>query len=408
MTSIQASAPERNPRMRHRRIRLAKSLFATFALLLLASCGPRHTIVATFIGFSNDTVLLQTRPLTQYVSLSARPDARTDTLLLDNRHRITVDLDVTEPLVGILMPMEYSEAGLPLAGGSCTFIAEPHQRLEFEFVARDGWLEVNAVGGSELNGDLAQYANAWNPVAAEMGRAQAAMIQLRGKPAGDSLQQAYRASVQRAQKANEAYIATHLDRPASVFVLAQSGSATAERYFDSLRPEARASILRPMADWIELQLEGLRVRREAAERIKPGAEAPDFTLPDTVGKEFRLSSLRGKYVVLDFWGSWCIWCIKGFPELKRCYERYKGQLEIVGIDCSDSREKWLEAVEQHELPWINLLDTREGRPAETIDNLYGIGAYPTKILIDPEGRIVDIFVGERPGFSEMLDKKLKK
>ena len=81
---------------------------------------------------------------------------------------------------------------------------------------------------------------------------------------------------------------------------------------------------------------------------------------------------------------------------------------VVGIDCSDSREKWLEAVEQHELPWINLLDTREGRPAETIDNLYGIGAYPTKILIDPEGRIVDIFVGERPGFSEMLDKKLKK
>lgn len=382
-------------------------LLAALAALATA-CGPRHTIVASFTGFSNDTVVMQARPLAQYISQSSKSDIRTDTLLLDDERRIAVDLDVTEPLVCHLMSMEYSEAGIPLAGGSYAFIVEPGQRLDLELIAQDNWLEVNAVGGSELNGDLAQYANAWNPVAAEMGRAQAAMIQLRGKPASDSLQQAYRASVKRAQEANEAYVAAHLDRPASIFVLAQSGSATTERYFDSLRPEARNSIFRPLAEQIELQLEGMRVRREAAQRLKPGAEAPDFTLPDTAGNDFSLSSLRGKYVVLDFWGSWCIWCIKGFPELKKCYEQYKGQLEVVGIDCSDSREKWLEAIEKHELPWINVLDTREGRPAEMIDNVYGIGAYPTKILIDPEGRIVEIFIGERPGFSERLAKELKK
>ena len=385
-----------------------KHLLIPLAALCAAACGPRHSIEASFEGFTNDTVILQARPLAQYVDFTAEPDIRTDTLLLDGKRRIAVDLDASEPMVCVLMPREYAEAGLPLAGGSCTFIAEPRQRLGFEFIARDGWLEVNAVRGSEINADLAQYANAWNPVAAEMGRAQAAMIRLQGKPATDSLQQAYRASIQRAQQANEEYIAAHLDRPASVLVLTQSGSATAERYFDSLRPEARNSILRPLAEHMELQLEGLRVRREAAGRIKPGAEAPDFTLPDTEGNDFRLSSLRGKHVVLDFWGSWCVWCIKGFPELKACYERHKGKLEIVGVDCSDSREKWLEAVAQHELPWITVLDTRARRPAEVIDNRYGIGAYPTKILIDPEGRIVEIFVGERPGFSERLDKELNK
>lgn len=374
---------------------------------LATACGPRHTIVATFTGFSNDTVVMQARPLSQYAAPTPRTDIRTDTLLLDDAGRIAVDLDVTEPTVCVLMPREFSEAGIPLAGGSFTFIAEPGQRLAFEFTARDNWLEVNTVAGSAINGDLAQYANAWNPVGAGMGRMQAAMIQLRGKPASDSLQQAYRASVRHAREANEAYIAAHLDRPTSVFVLNQSGSATVERYFDSLRPEARNSIFRPLADQIELQLEGMRVRREAAERLKPGVEAPDFTLPDTEGRAIALSSLRGKWVVLDFWGSWCIWCIKGFPELKRCHEKYKDRLEIVGIDCSDSREKWLEAIGKHELPWINLLDTREGRPAEVIDNVYGIGAYPTKILIDPEGRIVDIFVGERPGFSEKLETSLK-
>lgn len=386
---------------------MKRLLLAAAIALLATACGPRHTIVATLVDLQNDTVVFQARPLAQYISHSSQSDIHTDTLLLDDERRIAVDLDVTEPLVCHLMPMEYAEAGIPLAGGSYTFIVEPGQRLDLELIAQDNWLEVNAVGGSELNRDLARYANAWNPVGAEMGRAQAAMIQLRGKPASDSLQQAYRASVKRAQEANETYIAAHLDRPASLFVLAQSGGATAERYFDSLRPEARNSIFRPLAEQIELQLEGMRVRREAAQRLKPGAEAPDFTLPDTAGNDFTLASLRGKYVVLDFWGSWCIWCIKGFPELKRCYERYKGKLEIVGIDCSDSREKWLEAIEKHELHWINVLDTREGRPAEMIDNVYGIGAYPTKILIDPEGRIVEIFIGERPGFSEKLAKLLK-
>lgn len=384
-----------------------KHLLLPVAALCITACGSRHTIEASFEGFTNDTVILQARPLAQYVDFTAEPDIRTDTLLLGDERRIAVDLDVPEPMVCVLMPKEFSEAGLPLAGGSFTFVAEPGQQLGFEFAAKGNWLEVNAVRGSELVGDMAQYANTWNPVGAEMGRAQAAMIRLQGKPASDSLQQAYRASVKRAQQANEEFIAAHLDRPVSVFVLAQSGSATAERYFDSLRPEVRNSIFQPMAEQIELQLEGMRVRREAARSLKPGAEAPDFTLPDTEGRDFRLSSLRGKYVVLDFWGSWCVWCIKGFPELKACYERYRGKLEIVGIDCSDSREKWLAAVEKHELPWINVLDTREGRPAGMIDNVYGIGAYPTKILIDPEGRIVEVFVGERPGFSERLAKELK-
>lgn len=51
--------------------------------------------------------------------------------------------------------------------------------------------------------------------------------------------------------------------------------------------------------------------------MKPGNLAPEFTLKDLDGKNFDLSSLRGKYVVLDFWGSWCGWCIKGIPEMKR-------------------------------------------------------------------------------------------
>ena len=60
----------------------------------------------------------------------------------------------------------------------------------------------------------------------------------------------------------------------------------------------------------------------ATELLKPGTEAPDFALATPDGKTVKLSDMRGKYVVLDFWGSWCGWCIKGMPEMKKYYEKY--------------------------------------------------------------------------------------
>ena len=74
-------------------------------------------------------------------------------------------------------------------------------------------------------------------------------------------------------------------------------------------------------------------RAEAEEKAKKvqaaGVEAPDFTLKDIKGNDFKLSSLRGKIVVLDFWGSWCGWCIKGMPKMKEYYEKYKGKFEFL-------------------------------------------------------------------------------
>ena len=85
----------------------------------------------------------------------------------------------------------------------------------------------------------------------------------------------------------------------------------------------------------------------AIEELTPAVEeqvtsevAPDFTLNDINGKPLALSSLRGKYVILDFWGSWCVWCIRGIPNMKEYYNKYKGKFEILGIDCNDSEQEW--------------------------------------------------------------------
>ena len=73
--------------------------------------------------------------------------------------------------------------------------------------------------------------------------------------------------------------------------------------------------------------------------------APDFELPDLQGNPLKLSSLRGKYVVLDFWGAWCIWCVRGIPNMKEAYAKHKDKMEILGIDCRDAEPKWKAAVD---------------------------------------------------------------
>jgi len=161
--------------------------------------------------------------------------------------------------------------------------------------------------------------------------------------------------------------------------------------------------MKVVVDAIMKQAENERLAKAAKEAIKPGFVAPDFTLDDINGKPFTLSSLRGKYVVLDFWGSWCGWCIKGMPDMKKYYEKYRGKFEIVGVDCSDTVEKWKKAVADNQLPWLHVYN----KAADGTPEKYAVEGYPTKIIINPDGTINKIIVGESQEFYKYLDELLK-
>lgn len=131
--------------------------------------------------------------------------------------------------------------------------------------------------------------------------------------------------------------------------------------------------------------------------------APDFKLKDLNGKEVSLSDYRGKWVILDFWGSWCIWCIRGIPELKEAYEKYNGQLEIIGIDCNETEEAWRAGVEKYGLNWVNVYCPKSDYE---ILKAYDVQGFPTKAIVDPEGNLVNITVGHDPNFYTVLSKLL--
>lgn len=92
--------------------------------------------------------------------------------------------------------------------------------------------------------------------------------------------------------------------------------------------------------------------------------------------------------------------MKGMPDMKEYYAKYHRKIEFVGINCRDSEETWRETVETEGLKWTNLFN---GDGKEVVDS-YAIKGYPTKVLIDPQGNIVEVFVGESEELYNKLDE----
>ncbi|MCQ4875417.1 TlpA disulfide reductase family protein [Butyricimonas paravirosa] len=116
-----------------------------------------------------------------------------------------------------------------------------------------------------------------------------------------------------------------------------------------------------------------------------GHEAPDFELATPTGEKIKLSSLRGKYVLVDFWASWCGPCRKEIPNIKKVYAEFKDKgLEVVGVSIDNSDKAWKKALEEEKLDYLQL-----GDPKNITSKLYNYNGIPFIILISPEGIILD-------------------
>lgn len=123
------------------------------------------------------------------------------------------------------------------------------------------------------------------------------------------------------------------------------------------------------------------------ERIKEGQPAPDFTMADTTGQNLALSSLRGKYLLIDFWASWCGPCRRENPNVVKAYNKYKDKnFAILGVSLDNSKEKWLEAIKTDGLAWTQVSDLQGWENAAA--QLYNIRSIPSNVLLDPDGKII--------------------
>ena len=178
------------------------------------------------------------------------------------------------------------------------------------------------------------------------------------------------------------------------YVLGNMGNAMGEEVFlthlQLLTPEEVRLALNASSESFKStpDVQEILAVMEAEEKVSVGKIYTDFSLPDANGKEVALSDFagKGKYVLVDFWASWCMPCIKEMPTLMKAYKEYQDKnFEIVGISLDEDRTAWLNSVKKLQISWPQLSDLKGCLPATTP---YQVISIPHTILLDPDGKII--------------------
>lgn len=179
------------------------------------------------------------------------------------------------------------------------------------------------------------------------------------------------------------FVETHLNSFMGLYTYSYSilGSkfnpAAVEPLFHKLSPQLQSSELG------KLTFEKINI----AKRGQAGIKVTDFTQNDVNGKPFTLSSLKGKYVLIDFWASWCAPCRAENPNVRKAYQALKDKnFEIVSVSLDAGKSQWVDAINKDGMPWIHVSDLKGWK--NEVATLYGVNSVPQNFLINPEGIVV--------------------
>jgi thiol-disulfide isomerase/thioredoxin len=185
------------------------------------------------------------------------------------------------------------------------------------------------------------------------------------------------------------FINNHPNSPALIGVLQTLNAETEFELFNTLAQKIINALPNTtVAQSLRQTIEQNRQKAEAAMFLAPGTLAPDLVGPNPDGKQYKLSDLRGKVVLIDFWASWCGPCRRENPNLVAVYEKYKDKgFTVFSVSLDSSKEAWVQAIEKDQLKWpYHISDLQKWNSA--ISKIYNVSGIPFTVLIDEEGRVI--------------------
>ena len=372
---------------------------AAVSLLACASCAKKNVIAGHLDGLVGDSLVVEICDI-----LNSRVPITSMTIPAPNGD---FSFDLVDTVArGVLIYNVGDEKGRQNGLASIVFVPGEAARIS-------GRLDSVVVDGSKFFQDQKAYNDL---CAADRERMSEIVKELRAVPEedeakADSIMNIYNEVSEHVNALTKQFI---LDNPASVYGatlvsrLVGSDGKDALEVLEAIPDAVKNGYVKPLVDRATTSAEKAKARSEAAELVKDGMQAPDFTLKNEKGEDFTLSSIynQGKYIVLDFWGEWCYWCKKGIPDMKQMYKDAKGKVEILSIDCGDTEEVWKNAIVEHELPWLHVYNPAE--KGSDVAITYAIQGYPTKVILNPDGTINKTIIGEDPEFYEYVKSLIKK
>ncbi|RZS66878.1 TlpA disulfide reductase family protein [Pseudobacter ginsenosidimutans] len=238
------------------------------------------------------------------------------------------------------------------------------------------------VKGSSIHDDYSNYAKQFNPLFEQLG---ALTQKINGTPniqPGDSLLLQHQALIDLIIGKIDSYVDAHNASPVAPFLMVVTAQldqdmASTERRFAKLKPAAQEGFYGKI----------IKERIDKSKIGQIGSQALEFTQADVDGKDVALSSFRGKYVLVDFWASWCKPCRMENPNVVENYNEFKGKnFTVLGVSLDREKESWLAAIKEDKLDWTHVSDLQFWNNA--VARLYGIEGIPANLLIDPNGKVV--------------------